>query len=187
MLVTEDQWEAWRQARATRVQSSLCLLAAFDYLGPPRTMMDVGCGDGHMVRIAEALGVSACGLDIVENNHPNIHQVDLCNSVSYMGGEMVLCLEVAEHLPEHAADHLCEYLSDTTYETLLFSAATPGQGGSGHLNEQPWAYWVKKLHANGLTINTEKTDHLRKVWTSLAPGAWWYGKNCMVFERFAQQ
>ena len=34
-------------------------------------------------------------------------------------------------------------------DIVLFSAALPGQGGSGHLNEQPLPYWVRKFWRRG--------------------------------------
>ena len=55
-----------------------------------------------------------------------------------------MSIEVAEHLPESAADGFCRTLASAS-DYLLFSAAIPGQGGVGHFNEQPLPYWVDKF------------------------------------------
>jgi len=34
-------------------------------------------------------------------------------------------------------------------DNVLFSAAIPNQGGTGHINEQWQEYWAEKFYANG--------------------------------------
>lgn len=64
---------------------------------------------------------------------------------------LVISLEVAEHIaPQHAdvfIDNLCRH-----GDTILFSAAIPGQGGNGHLNEQWQSYWGRKFDERGYKI-----------------------------------
>lgn len=62
--------------------------------------------------------------------------------------DLCLCLEVAEHISESRADVLIQCLC-TLSDSVLFSAAVWGQGGTGHINEQPASYWAKKFEANG--------------------------------------
>ena len=54
--------------------------------------------------------------------------------------DLALCIEVAEHLRAERGDELIEYLCARA-DSVLFSAAVPGQGGTGHINEQPQSYW----------------------------------------------
>src|SRR5690606_41065311 len=67
------------------------------------------------------------------------------------GFDLVICLEVAEHLPESSAadlvDSLCRHSN-----RILFSAAIPGQGGQNHLNEQWSEYWQAHLLSRGYNI-----------------------------------
>jgi hypothetical protein len=51
-----------------------------------------------------------------------------------------MSLECAEHLPAHRAAPLVEWLTKSA-PIVVFSAAIPGQGGKGHINEQPPDYW----------------------------------------------
>jgi hypothetical protein len=99
--------------------------------------------------------------------------------------DMVLCWETAEHLPESAADTLCRTLWDAAAPGghLLFTAAIPGQGGAGHVNEQPRGYWRSKLAGLGFVEELSLTAALRQVWSEVAPDAWWYGRNLIAFKR----
>jgi hypothetical protein len=60
--------------------------------------------------------------------------------------DVVQCLELAEHLAEHAADGLIESIVRHG-DVVLFSAAVPGQGGTHHRNEQPLQYWRETFDA----------------------------------------
>lgn len=194
MNLEELQKVAFQQSLATSDESGRCILGAFALLGVPKTFLDVGCGVGHMVVIAAALGAEAVGLDNnVESVECAIHgegfykleKADLNLEQVFVDVEfdMVVCLEVAEHLPSESSDNLSDTLSSGMKigGTLLFSAAVPGQGGSGHLNEQHHEYWQRKLCARGLYYKVKETDALRELWRRVAPNAWWYGQNAMVF------
>lgn len=182
------QRTAFEQSRETALDSAACLIAAFRVLGVPKGILDVGCGEGHLVRVAAALGATpAIGCDLhVDRDWGDGWHVFPFNLELPLVAEsrpMVLCLEVAEHLPPESADALCDTLAKVTGETLLFSAATPGQGGSGHLNEQPHDYWRRKLEDRGLQWDVALTDTLRTDWSKVAPRAWWYGQNIQVFRQ----
>jgi len=192
----DPQRTAFDQSSRDSFESTKCLLAAFDRLGVPETMLDVGCGPGHLVGIADLFNISATGVDLnafsSELDVPNLYSRDLTAKPNawdrefiYRPAGLVLCLEVAEHLPPESADTLCDTLASAVAPGgwLLFSAATPGQGGSGHLNEQPHAYWVEKLAARGLVVDEWHTDELRDDWARCAARAPWYGANLVCFSQ----
>lgn len=64
-----------------------------------------------------------------------------------MGFELVLSLEVAEHVPAEFADELVRRLAGATSKYLVFAAARPGQGGTGHLDESMHdrAWWIERF------------------------------------------
>jgi hypothetical protein len=65
---------------------------------------------------------------------------------------LAVCLEVAEHLsPGRAQSFIADLcrLSDV----VLFSAAIPGQGGTGHVNEQPPQYWAGLFEQQGYAVS----------------------------------
>ena len=112
---------------------------------PVHTVIDIGCGTGAWVAETQKLGCVAIGVD----HHVPIEMLtipintyidcDLTNGWPCGGYDLAICLEVAEHLPEESAIPLINGLTRAT--SVLFSAATPGQQGVGHINCQPHTYW----------------------------------------------
>lgn len=189
--MTVLQRVAFEQSRATALDSAWCLLSAFRMLGLPKSMIDIGCGPGHLVTIAAALGVDSAGVDI---NHDPAGAASYCYVVDLTAPlpphilaerDLVLCWEVAEHLPPEAADTLCDTLASCVAPggVLLFTAAVPGQGGAGHLNEQPTAYWQDKLERRGLALAGGLTRELRQEWQRAKLAAWWYAQNLIAMVR----
>lgn len=123
----------------------------------PYTVLDVGCGEGWWATaFAELGGCEVVGLDgpggggaldgrfvawDLRYSFADMYQVDLA-----------VALEVAEHLAEKRADSFIADLCAVA-PVVLFSAAIPGQGGTGHINEQWPAYWVEKFRANGYAVS----------------------------------
>lgn len=184
---------AFQQSVDTTDEANACLRAAFELLGQPDTMLDLGCGDGHMCRLASALGVYSIGVDLYVEPEDNGELFLECRDLTVKWHRppcvnLTLCLEVGEHLPAEAAGDLAQLCAMSLQPGghLLFSAATPGQGGSGHINEQPHTYWRTRLVSKGLKFDAERTKHLSARWSEVAPGAWWYGKNVNVFTKEEQ-
>lgn len=126
----------------TRVAVRSASVVLPDYVTPGDWVADIGCGTGGWAYIASELGavVFAVDLDVPKN----LQLVPVCDhdlSLGYdcTGYDLAICLEVAEHLPDHAAIPLVEGLVGAT--RVLFSAATPGQPGVGHINCRPHDYW----------------------------------------------
>ncbi|RJO65895.1 MAG: class I SAM-dependent methyltransferase [Myxococcales bacterium] len=120
----------------------------------PATVLDLGCGAGfHATRLAE-LGVRVIAADFVScppafraPDLPAVEMADLAAPLPpdrFPRVDLVLCLDVAEHLAPEAAPIVvanCTRFSDL----VVFSAAPPGQGGIGHINEQPRRYWFERF------------------------------------------
>ena len=65
---------------------------------------------------------------------------------------------------------------------VIFSAAIPGQGGTGHLNEQFPAYWSKLFNENGFAVNS---DFRFGIWNDDRIENW-YRQNLMIAYRGEQ-
>lgn len=123
----------------------------------PESVLDLGCNVGWWLRVfSEFKGVHTLvgmdGYNMLQDSVIPIHWMiahDLTKRINLNRKfSLVLCLEVAEHLDEQYADTLvdnCVYHSDT----IFWSAASPGQGGYNHVNEQPMEYWIAKFDAKG--------------------------------------
>jgi SAM-dependent methyltransferase len=188
MKPSRDQKIAYLQSYQTCEDLEACFMRAVEVFGVPYSLLDVGCGCGHIVKLARTIGANpSTGVDIcVDADEPSLYNHDLRTEWISPNGpaDMVLCLEVAEHLPASSAEVLCATLSKNTLPggILLFSAAVPGQGGAGHLNERPHSFWRGLLRDNFVELDLQ-TKNLRQAWMSIAPRAWWYGQNLVVFRK----
>lgn len=145
-------------------------------------IIDLGCGPGVFVNAMRAEGLNAVGFDIDDRvkGKPHLHQINILNLVD--SADIVLCLEVAEHIPEDKADTLVSSVVRNLKDpgTLFWSAAVPGQGGQGHINCQPKEYWQKKFEAAGLIRQVGIEQALiAKVQQGVHLG--WFTNNLMVF------
>src|SRR5580692_130392 len=137
----------------------------------PKRAFDVGAGPGQLIGRLRELGVDAWGLDgskhalerADEDVRPYLRQEDITadHGVALVY-ELVLCTEVAEHIPAEYADVLVRRLCKACAPdgAIVFTAAPPGQGGHDHINEQPFSYWEDKFGAQGFEVDKDKTVEL---------------------------
>jgi SAM-dependent methyltransferase len=153
----------------------------------PRSVLDVGCGIGTWLKSFSASGVSdILGVDgdYVDQNllfqyiRPDqFYSADLCNAFDLKRKfDLVVSLEVAEHLPETSAKTFVESLTNHG-DTIIFSAAIPWQGGQNHLNEQWKQYWIDLFREN----NYDPYDLIRPLIWKNEKVEWWYKQNILVF------
>ena len=95
---------------------------------------------------------------------------------------MVISVEVAEHLPEPCADRYVDTLCAAARQWAILTAATPGQGGTDHVNEQPNEYWIDKLRCRGFELCMDLTAEWSGAWEAERICTWYY-TNLMVFGR----
>ena len=165
------------------------LLALFALTGIPASYLDVGCGDGTMVRMARQMGVSAFGVDqLVEGDGDGFYHRNLVDRFILDNPvHLVTSFEVAEHLHESAharlCDTLCENLKAGTGNFLVFTAAHPGQGGNGHLSERPAQYWHNEFFLRHLNYRKDVTTELALLWSHINSPLGYMAGNAMVFEK----
>lgn len=151
----------------------------FELLGTPSVIRDYGCGTGEWLEAAlhhgaeKAFGYEQEDVDIRgAKSGPRYYT----STQKMEHARLTLCLEVAEHIEEPAADSLIFTLTQGT-DAVLFSAAIPGQGGAGHVNEQWPSYWAKLFDRYGF----EPIDFIRdQVWDDEAVSGW-YRQNCILY------
>ena len=152
---------------------------------PIKSVLDLGCGQGVWLASWTRLGAADVqGIDGPYVDQERLHIPkerfqgrDLARPVD-LGRQfdLVQSLEVAEHLPESAAEQFVDSL--TRHGPLvLFSSATPGQGGENHINEQPWQYWREKFAARGYEVY----DFLRPRLRTDRSVYVWYRHNTLLY------
>jgi SAM-dependent methyltransferase len=153
----------------------------------PRSILDVGCGNGSWLRVAEKMGIyDLKGIDAQEQKPGSwllekgiFSVVNLAQPFELNRKfDLIICLEVAEHLPETAASVFIDSLVNHA-DLIIFSAAIPGQGGDRHLNEKKPSYWQFFFNQRG--FNTY--DEIRPLIWENEQVLWWYRQNIFLAER----
>jgi SAM-dependent methyltransferase len=151
----------------------------------PSAVVDVGCGTGTWLEQFQAGGVrEVLGIDgdWVDRSALRIPQerfqvADLAKPTRIEGRfDLVVSLEVAEHLPPGSAEGFVEFLTSLG-PVVAFSAAIPNQGGTGHVNEQWPDYWAELFAKRGYV----PCDVVRqRIWNDERI-AWWFRQNLLLF------
>ena len=151
----------------------------------PSSVIDVGCGTGEWLAEFIRSGVEdVCGLDgawvdptKLSIDPARFQAADLENPPEIdRRFDLVTSFEVAEHLPERAAEPFVRYLTELG-DVVAFSAAIPFQGGTSHLNEQWQDYWSDLFAARGFLA----FDLVRpKIWLD-SNVEFWYRQNLVVY------
>ena len=148
------------------------------------TVLDIGCGPGTYVRALRELGVDAIGIDTDErvSEQEYLSQQSLFDTK--LQAQLVLCLEVAEHIDSSLSDDTAASVAGAVEPggMLIWSAAHPGQGGTGHINCQPKSYWHSKLKEAGLERDEETESKLLNYVKAGYHMGWFY-LNGMVFRK----
>ena len=169
---------------ATAEGSARRVLPLVAELLEPRSVLDVGCGLGAWLAEAAALGIDDyVGVDAhapVESLRISAERFvrhDLSTPLD-LGRrfDLVISVEVAEHLPPGAADTFVESLVRHG-PAVLFSAAVPQQSGTDHLNERWPDYWAERFAARGMVA----VDALRPALWDDEGVSWWYRQNMLLF------
>jgi 2-polyprenyl-3-methyl-5-hydroxy-6-metoxy-1,4-benzoquinol methylase len=158
----------------------------------PGSVFDVGCGTGALLAAlarrgcrVEGIDRSQAALDYCRSRGLLVHRFDLeRDDFSILDGQqwdIVVSMEVAEHLPAAAADRFVDLLMRLGH-TIVFSAAPKGQGGMDHVNEQPVAYWTAKFIDRSFVMDETLTNRWRRHWQA-SEVVQHYWANLMVLRR----
>lgn len=133
----------------------------------PRSVIDIGCATGIYLLPFKERGVHVHGVDWAPGGGkwiPGDYEIADLRSVYAPAQyyDLALCIEVGEHLEARYAENLTVILAWSAYN-VFFSAATPGQGGCGHYNEQPVEYWDGLFSRRNYHRDAEVTALLHKT------------------------
>lgn len=170
--------EGWAAAAAAIVPA---LLRHF----PARSVVDVGCGTGATLAAFARAGAD----DILGIDGPQVPRDQLFIPAERFRAEDVLSLadvgrrfdvacslEYAEHLPRARAEGFVALLAAAA-PVVLFSAAIPGQGGLGHVNEQRQSWWAALFARHGMA----PVDCIRPALWGVPDAPWYYAQNALVY------
>lgn len=160
-----------------------------------KSLMDVGCATGHYLKTCIDAGITdVLGLEgspeamkklMVDKKYVVMH--DFRDPYTFdRKWDLAISIEVAEHIDGIYSDNYVKILTDSS-DTVLITAAPPGQGGTAHVNEQPQEWWIAKFKTFGFVYDKESTDKVKngiaeaeKKGLGVAP---WLAPNLMVFRK----
>lgn len=136
----------------------------------PEKVVDFGCGLGIYIKEWLSRGIDSFGFEYSLAYRCNaakqglvVHAWDLSNDDTLglleTPVDLAICLEVAEHIPASLAPTLARVLVRSA-KIIVFTAAQPGQGGTGHINEQARSYWIDIFCDAGALYDQEATQRL---------------------------
>lgn len=159
-------------------------LWAHDILGV-RSVLDIGCGEGHCARFFQGLGCDVLGIDgSVQAKRDSV--IGDCHiEHDFVSGpyefnrsfNLVWSCEFVEHVEERYCEN---FLSAFRYshKYIMMTYAEPDQPGWHHVNCQPASYWIEKIEQNGFKFDPELTKESR---SQVESGHYHYKDRGLIF------
>lgn len=130
-----------------------------------KTVLDVGGGFGFATKWFRDQGVECTLVDGLEYNVKNgvasdygfVHDLE-DGPVDFQQVDLVVCIEVVEHIKEEYLDNLLQSLALGKY--VLMTHAVPGQKGHHHVNCKKSQYWTNHMAKYGYKT---VSDHQKKI------------------------
>lgn len=167
------------------------VIQGFEELFPEaRRYVDVGCGSGAYAAEAIRRGHPTVGLEksragrlLARRQGVDCRRFDLRRSLPAFDEapfDLAYCFEVAEHLPAELGESLVDVICSLA-QRIVFSAAQPGQGGTGHINEQPADYWHARFAGRGFRHDPSASEAIRESFGRNGVWAPWLKSNTVVY------
>ncbi len=152
---------------------------------------DVGCGNAYMISNLYKTGKKVWGVDAAKNFEEYVDKkirkfvkkVDLTVETNLDNSDVALCFEVAEHIDKKFADVLVKNIVSTNADTILFTAARPGQDGTHHINLQPPQYWLDKFKKYGYCHDVALSEKFKSDLEAGIQTTVWYLQNIIVLQK----
>lgn len=150
------------------------------------SIFDIGCGMGIFIEQFHLLGKEVLGCDLsVDGLHLSSKDFTIFNAdatkpiLLNRKYDLAMCFEVAEHVPQKCSRQLVRNCVNNG-DTVLFTAAPPGQEGVGHINCQPYDFWIDLFKEEGFIYQAEASERIR-VRMRQENVVWWIANNFMFF------
>ena len=140
----------------------------------PESVVDFGCSIGTYLESFLKNGCRVRGFEYAfEECLPQIQKVEGLEEFITFGDvttpivlsekfDLAMSIEVAEHIPESKSDALVDNLCNAALKNIFFTAARPGQGGTGHINLQEKSFWINKFIERGWSLDEEALSFMRE-------------------------
>ena len=155
-----------------------------------RTVFDIGCGMGLYINELFKTGKVVMGCDYSADAIKMsckdflIFQADISKPIILnQRFDLVMCFEVAEHIHQIYSKQLVSNCTEYS-DRVIFTAVPIGQGGVGHINEQPYEFWINLFEQRSFAYNQTLSEDIRKKLRDNNVVDW-LSNNFMCFERIS--
>ncbi len=161
---------------------------------PVQSVIDYGCGIGAYLETAFDRGLNNLqGFDIggefvekytSDRVKPFIKYIDCTLPVKTEKFDCVISIETGEHIETDKSFNFVKNITESCTEQgiILFSAAQPGQNGTGHINLQKKEFWIEIFQQFNFCVDLENTSYISKSWSSLGAPSY-IENNLIVFKK----
>lgn len=141
-----ESWLGFFAGIADRIMSEIA----------PRSALDAGCAMGFLVEALRDRDVDAHGIDISdfaleqvrEDIRPYVHHASVTEPLPRRY-DLIVCIEVLEHLPEKEATAAVANLAAHA-DDVLFSSTPVDFSEATHVNVKPPDWWAERFADEGL-------------------------------------
>ena len=149
----------------------------------PKTIVDIGCGNGSYTKYFIDNGITCVGYDgspmTDELTGGLCEQLDFSEPQDIGQYDLVLSLEVGEHIPKRYEQIFLDNICRAAKSDIILSWAVIGQGGDGHVNCRDNKYIVEQMFARNFMIGIDTTEYLRSE-SSIS----WFKNTLMFFTKW---
>lgn len=171
MKYSKEFYENLQRCRVWQEQIGKQLINHYGF----KSVIDFGCGNGYYLLGAMTAGANVFGFEYSYEQCKEFIPIEIRDKIKYSDlsipiktekFDVALSFEVAEHLPEKKSDIFIDNLTSSS-NSVVFSAAIPGQGGVDHINEQPKPYWIEKFKNRGFSYSQPDVDIIVNMFNNL--------------------
>ena len=151
----------------------------------PKSLLDVGCGEGHLMKYFHDRVIDVYGIDGLPENKTNapesIREKITINDYTKTCAwgkdvDMVISCEFVEHVHNNFVEN---FLLDFMHgKIIVMTHALPGQDGYHHVNCRDDFYWIEQLGYIGYTLLITETEEARRIAEKYDKVLW---KTVMIF------
>jgi len=150
-----------------------------------RSVLDIGCGEGHALVEFGKDGIRVIGIDglrrnVIETTKKRIDCLlhDFTKGAPALEEEFDLgwSCEFVEHVEARFLDNILAAFKKC--RIVAMTHALPMQGGHHHVNCQPAEYWIEKMAGAGFMLLSRETAESRLFY----PDTYW-GRTGLIFAR----
>ncbi|MCX6026891.1 MAG: methyltransferase domain-containing protein [Chloroflexi bacterium] len=138
----------------------------------PRTVLDAGCAMGFLVEGLRRRGVEAYGLDVsdyaIAHVHPDLLPYCRVGSIADplpRRYDLIVCIEVLEHMPVDAGRRAIANLCSATRD-VLFSSTPFDYKEATHFNVQPPEVWAELFAQCGFVRDVDFDPSFVTAWSA---------------------